>query len=122
MPRICQSIFFVKHVCPILFLLLSVIAPDYLAGQDKAGIEKSNFDKKVRAQDDLFLHVNGAWLADTDIPDDKSNFGSFIVLIDKSQERIRELIENAADSENEPGSNADKVGKFYKSFMKYRKN
>jgi putative endopeptidase len=85
--------------------------------QDPAGIPKSNFDKSVRVQDDLFMHVNGTWMKETEIPSDKSNYGSFIVLMDKSQERIRDLIEQAAESENEPGSNAHKVGAMYKSFM-----
>jgi predicted metalloendopeptidase len=33
-------------------------------------IDFSAFDDAVRAQDDLFRHVNGRWLADTQIPAD----------------------------------------------------
>ncbi|WP_351061325.1 hypothetical protein, partial [Psychrobacter sp. TB20-MNA-CIBAN-0197] len=46
------------------------------------GIELENMDKSVRAQDDFYYHVNGQWLAKTEIPGDKSNYGSFSQLYD----------------------------------------
>jgi hypothetical protein len=36
----------------------------------KSGLDPSGFDKAVRPQDDLFRHVNGAWLTKTEIPAD----------------------------------------------------
>lgn len=47
-----------------------------------SGIILENFDRSVRPQDDLYRHVNGAWLARTEIPADKSNYGTFTVLQD----------------------------------------
>jgi len=84
---------------------------------NQAGIDLQMFDSSVRIQDDLFRHVNGTWLDKTAIPSDKSNYGSFTALADISQKRIRKIIESAAANENEAGSDADKVGKFYQSFM-----
>lgn len=84
---------------------------------NRAGIDRQTFDSNVRVQDDLYRFVNGAWLDTMQIPSDKSNYGAFTALADISQKRIRELIEEAANSENEPGSVADKIGKFYNSFM-----
>ena len=83
----------------------------------ESGLDKNGFDKEVRVQDDLFRAVNGTWLKDTEIPSDKSNYGSFSILADLSQQRIREIIENAAKGTHEKGSDAQKVGDFYKSFM-----
>ena len=34
----------------------------------KSGLDPAQFDKSVRPQDDLFRHVNGAWLTKTEIP------------------------------------------------------
>jgi hypothetical protein len=54
-------------------------------GSDKplaAGIDHDSIDKNVRPQDDLFHHANGAWLAKTEIPPDKSSYGAFDMLID----------------------------------------
>lgn len=65
-------------------LLLSVsICPFAVAQTRDSGIDPDGFDKSVRAQDDLFLHVNGRWLQRTEIPADKSNYGSFNKLIDE---------------------------------------
>ena len=36
---------------------------------------REGMDPDVRPQDDLFGHVNGRWLADTDIPSDRSSWG-----------------------------------------------
>lgn len=84
---------------------------------NRAGIDRQTFDTEVRIQDDLYRYVNGSWLQTMEIPSDKSNYGAFTALADISQKRIREIIEQAAESENEPGSEADKIGKFYNSFM-----
>ena len=56
-------------------------------------LDTSGFNREVRAQDDLFEHVNGTWLQNTEIPADKSNYGSFIELDDLSRERIRDLVQ-----------------------------
>lgn len=80
-----------------------------------SGIDSDAFDTKVRPQDDLFMHVNGRWLLETDIPRDKSNYGSFVVLIDKAQARIRTIIEDAA--KNPADANGQKVGDFFNSYM-----
>jgi predicted metalloendopeptidase len=80
-------------------------------------LDTSGTDSSVRIQDDLFLHVNGTWLKTTEIPADKSNYGSFIQLDDLSRERIRATIERAAAVEAKPGSDEQKIGDFYRSFM-----
>jgi predicted metalloendopeptidase len=82
-----------------------------------AGIDLTTFDKTVRPQDDLFQHVNGGWLAKTAIPADKSSYGSFDILIDKSQADLRAIVEDAARATKTPGSDAQKIGDFYESFM-----
>ena len=80
-----------------------------------SGIDADAFDRNVRPQDDLFMHVNGRWMLETDIPNDKSNYGSFVVLIDEAQARIRKIIEEAA--QNPADANGQKVGDFFNSYM-----
>ena len=36
-----------------------------------SGIDVQYIDPSVRAQDDIFVHLNGKWLATTEIPADK---------------------------------------------------
>jgi predicted metalloendopeptidase len=83
----------------------------------KSGIERRGMDESVRPQDDMFLYCNGEWLKHTPIPPDKSTYGSFEILGDKAQLNIREIIEETAQGDHEPGSEGQKIGDFYKSYM-----
>ena len=56
----------------------------------------------VRPQDDLYQHVNGAWLKATDIPDDRPLEGTFTALRDGAEIAVREIIEEAAAKGAEP--------------------
>jgi len=88
------------------------------AGTLGSGIDTSGFDTSVRPQDDLFRYVNGGWIAHTEIPADKSNYGSFAVLADNAERDLRAIIEEAAADKTHPrGSDAQKIGDMYASFM-----
>jgi predicted metalloendopeptidase len=83
-----------------------------------SGIDLSAADSAVRVQDDLFRHVNGGWLAKTEIPGDRSSWGSFDRLVEKSQNDLRVIAEDAAKAAiKTSGSDAQKIGDFYDSFM-----
>ena len=100
----------------IVALLLITIASQLASAQSRdSGIDPDGFDKDVRAQDDLFLHVNGRWLLKTEIPSDKSNYGSFNKLIDEAQLNIRTIIEDAAKSPSD--ENGRKVGNLFNSYL-----
>ena len=81
------------------------------------GFDVANLDTNVRPQDDFYRYANGGWLERTEIPEDKSNYGSFTELHDLSRERLRAIIEEAAVATSEAGSDMQKVGDFYRSFM-----
>ena len=83
-----------------------------------SGIEPGNADAGVRPQDDLYQAVDGAWLKKTEIPADKSNYGAFTKLSDDAEAQLRGIIEAAADkTDKTPGSDEQKVGDLYASFM-----
>ncbi len=94
-----------------------LVATGVRAESLKSGIDPTGFDPSVRIQDDLFMHVNGNWVLHTPIPDDKSNYGSFTQLADEALLNIRTLIEKAATGQHPAGSDEQKVGDFYHSFM-----
>jgi predicted metalloendopeptidase len=84
----------------------------------KSGLDLTGFDRNVRPQDDLYRFAGGTWLANTPIPADRSNYGSFIILDDTAQEEVRQLIVAASEQANRPqGSDAQKVGDFYLAYM-----
>jgi putative endopeptidase len=80
----------------------------------RSGLIKENIDTAVRPQDDLYRHVNGAWLHTSEIPADRAADGSFYHLRDLSEERVRAIIEEADGPE---GSNAAKIRDLYRDFM-----
>ena len=63
----------------------------------RSGIELSELSPGIRPQDDLFGHVNGRWLAEHVMPADRSSDGAFHALRDLSEERVREIVEEAAE-------------------------
>ena len=81
----------------------------------KPGLELAAFSKTIRAQDDLFRHVNGEWMATTEIPADKSMYGSFHALADASEEAVKQILLDAAATPT-PGV-AQQIGDLYNSFM-----
>ena len=80
------------------------------------GIDTAGMDRSVKPGDDFFSYANGAWVKKTDIPADRTGFGSFQVLDDLSRERTRGLIEAAAAS---AGGDADtqRIGSFYRTYV-----
>lgn len=94
-------------------------APVAEAEKVSSGINLSNMDKSVRAQDDFYRHMNGKWLAEFELPADKSNYGSFTKLAEESRERVKAIIEEAAAGDNEQGSSEQKIADIYRGFMDY---
>ena len=83
----------------------------------RSGIDLSHVDPSARPQDDLFGHVNGRWLTDYDIPADRATDGAFRSLFDRAEEQVRDLITEAAESSAAPGTDQQRVGDLYASFL-----
>lgn len=73
-------------------------------------------DLGTRPQDDLFGHVNGAWLAETEIPADRSSWGPFVQLADQAEEDVRAIITELATGAP-ANEDARKIADLYNSFM-----
>ncbi len=80
-----------------------------------SGIPVDDLDPAIRPQDDLFRHVNGRWMARTEIPADRAGYGSFLILAEEAEKAVREIAEEAASAPE--GSEERKLGDLYASFM-----
>jgi putative endopeptidase len=87
------------------------------SGQVNSGIDLSYTDESTRAQDDLFVHVNGKWLDDYAIPADRAVDGAFRTLYDRAEEDVRTIIQESAESNPPVGTDAQKIGDLYSSFL-----
>src|SRR5690606_28630644 len=80
------------------------------------GFDVSGMDTTVRPGADFNRYANGTYLRNTPIPADRTSYGAFHVLHDRSQENLKTLIEESVAN---PGASEDagRIGAFYGSFM-----
>ena len=81
----------------------------------RSGLALDELSAEIRPQDDLFRHVNGAWLDRTEIPEDKARWGSFHLIAEQAEKDVRAIVEETQDAE--PGTESRKIGDLYTSFM-----
>jgi predicted metalloendopeptidase len=82
-----------------------------------AGIASQFIEPSVRPQDDFFEYLNGKWLKTVEIPSDKSSWGSFMELRENTLPQLRGIIENVAKKGGAKGTDEQRIGDFYASFM-----
>jgi predicted metalloendopeptidase len=83
-----------------------------------SGIDQSGFDTATRAQDDFFAHVNGKWVAETEMPADKARWGTFDKLRENAQKDVLALVEEVSASQDaEIGSATQKIRDYYNAYM-----
>ncbi|MCG8370223.1 MAG: peptidase M13 [Proteobacteria bacterium] len=82
-----------------------------------SGIDLSAMNTDVRPGDDFFAYVNGRWVDTAEMPADKSRYGVFDKLRDESQEAVRAIIEKSASGDFAKGTDEQKVGDMYNSFL-----
>lgn len=104
--------------------LLSTLSFSLLTGLAQAaaptgsGIQAQAIDKTQRAQDNFFRYSQGSWLNSTEIPADKSDWGSFMKAREDVQQQLRSIVEEiAAAGDNAVGSDRQKIADLYASFM-----
>lgn len=79
------------------------------------GLDLASMDKGVNPGDDFFAYANGAWLKGHKIPEDRSSYGTFDVVIEEVNHETADLVKEA--SKAPAGSEARKVGDYYEAFM-----
>ncbi|GAB3854931.1 M13 family metallopeptidase [Nocardioides maradonensis] len=77
---------------------------------------RPGMDTTIRPQDDLFGHVNGTWLAETEIPSDRSSWGPFVELADRAEEQVKAIITDLASTGGD-SADARKIADLFNSFM-----
>ncbi|MBO9593086.1 MAG: M13 family metallopeptidase [Niabella sp.] len=82
-----------------------------------AYLSRANMDTTVKPGDDFFLYVNGTWVRNTPIPGDKTRWGSFDELRDKTNKSVHTLLEEVAKEKATAGTAPFNVAAFYKSGM-----
>jgi predicted metalloendopeptidase len=92
-----------------------IIASAFLSGTPRVNIQ--DMDRSIKPGDDFYRYANGTWLKTTTPPPGQTNYGTSVMLIATTGERVRTLIQEAATANAEKGSVPQKVGDYYASFV-----
>jgi len=80
----------------VMLALVTLGTAPLNAQEKKPGIDTSLMDKSVRPNDDFFNFVNGTWVKNTEIPADRTRWGSFDELRQKTDIDALSILEEAA--------------------------
>lgn len=86
--------------------------------KESHGINTSYMDRSVKPNDDFFRFVNGTWFDNTEIPADRTRWGSFDELRKNTDEDVKSILQEAIKS-GKYASNTDqgKAISYYKTIM-----
>jgi predicted metalloendopeptidase len=80
------------------------------------GLDFAGMDRSVAPGDDFFRYANGTWIAKTEIPPDRSTWGTGEEVAELTLKRTDELI-RAADAAAAAGTEARKIADYYASYL-----
>ncbi|NNK75619.1 MAG: peptidase M13, partial [Maribacter sp.] len=110
-----------KSVAFIALLLIIGCKSDQKSNVEKkeltSGILKQHMDTLVNPGDNFTSYVNGTWVKNTEIPADKATYGVGYIVHEESEENVKKIIEESASGEFANGSDEQKVGDLYQSYM-----
>ncbi len=81
------------------------------------GIDLGSVKAATAPGDDFFDHVNGGWLDTFEMPADYSRYGSFSLLAEKSEQRVRNIIDELAAAQSAITTLEGKIAAHYNAFM-----
>lgn len=76
-------------------------------------INLDNFDLSATPADNFYQYATGGWQKNTPLRDEYARYGSFDVLSENNEERIKLLFEDLSQQSNERGSIAQKIADLY---------
>ncbi len=108
------EILMIKKLTFIVVIIQLTIMNAY---SQTAPFDFSGMDKSVKPGDDFNMYVNGQWFKNTEIPSDQSRWGSFMILREENNKRLRSIMEEAAANKTTTDINIRKIGDFFASAM-----
>lgn len=82
-----------------------------------SGIDLNTLDPAVSPKVDFYGYVNGVWTRNTEIPADKSTWGTYTELREIAQGQLRALIEDTLKHPGKAGSDTRKIADLYTSYI-----
>ncbi len=96
-----------------ILLMMTMAASLTACNQQTTGLKLENMDTTVKPGTDFYQYACGGWIKNNPLKPEYSSYGSFDVVVEENQKRIRELIEDLASKPQEQGSLGQKIGDLY---------
>jgi putative endopeptidase len=84
--------------------------------EQNANTPDADIDHSIRPGDDFYRYANGGWLKTAAIPAGRPSYDTRTILVERTSQRVRDLIQEASTSHPAKGSPGQKVGDYYASF------
>ena len=114
-----------KFVYGLLAVAFLVVASCKSEGKEEkeltSGVLTQYMDTLVKPGDNFTAYVNGTWVKNTPIPDDKASYGVGYIVHEESEDNVKKIIEESSEGDFAAGSDEQKVGDLYKSYTDFEK-
>ena len=81
------------------------------------GIDLTVMDHAVNPGDNFYTYANGKWVDSFEIPADRTRYGAFTLLAEKSEQRVRNIIDEVAAAHPDPATLEGKVAAVYNAYI-----
>ena len=85
--------------------------------EEHSGLLLENMNTDIRPGDDFNAYVNGTWIDTNEIPADRASNSVGLIVHEEATANVKTIIEEAADGDFAKGSDEQKVGALYASYM-----
>lgn len=87
---------------------------DTIISEHEKAFDPESMNLSVKPGDDFYEYAEGAWIKNHPVPAEKSRYGEFAIVEDRNYDRVKGIVESAANNTSAPeGSLEQKIGKFY---------
>ncbi len=80
------------------------------------GVDLTQVTETLEPGNDFNAYVNGKWIANNEIPADRSRFGAFDMLREKSTRDVETLVRELVEANPEPGTTARRIVDAYNAY------
>jgi putative endopeptidase len=94
-----------------------IVKTDDAIPKPQAGFDPTELDTTIRPQDDFYAYVNSRWIESTEIPPEWSRYGTMQMAYERTEQQLKNIIQEAAINEAAAGTDSRKTGDLYNSFM-----
>ncbi|QBA64820.1 M13 family metallopeptidase [Muriicola soli] len=109
----------------VVYGLLAILAVASCKSESKeekeltSGVLTQYMDTLVNPGDNFTAYVNGTWIKNTPIPDDKASYGVGYIVHEESEDNVKKIIEESSEGDFAEGSDEQKVGDLFKSYTDF---